>query len=318
MTASTENPEKLELDVGMIVAEDAAPERRHTHRRPSRGLIVFTVPALVWYLLFMLGPVASMFYFSVVDWPTLIAPRLFNGLDNYRKVFGDPVFHAALHNTALQILVVIPVMIPLAFMLGYYLSTQPAGHRILRVLFFTPALISLSVQGMVFLAVLSPNGLVNGFLAEIGLGREQSAWLAGLHSALWCIIGINLWSGIGFTAVLFSARLASISPDIYEAAELDGAGHWNRMWKVSFPIARDFIGVTTMLQFVWTLFNSAGLILLLTRGGPGNSSVTLSYLVYEKAFVQSNIGYSQAVGVLLFAVGLVGMGLIRLTFRARY
>jgi multiple sugar transport system permease protein len=89
------------------------------------------------------------------------------------------------------------------------------------------------------------------------------------------------------------------------------------MWQIAFPIVKDFVGVTTMLQFLWTLFNSATIVLLLTKGGPGDASITLSYFVYDKAFVSSQVGYSQAAGVFVFILGLIGMVLIRSLIRAK-
>lgn len=180
---------------------------------------------------------------------------------------------------------------------------------------FTPALISASAKAMIFYGVFSPNGMINHLLDGLGLGGLQHAWLAEPSTALACIIAIDIWSGIGYTAILYAARLTAIPAEVYEAAELDGAGHWRRMWRITFPMVRDYVGVTVMLQVLWTLFTSAQNVLLLTQGGPGNSSTTLSYLVYEKAFVQSDLGYSQAAGVLLFALGLAAMLTIRRLFR---
>lgn len=286
-------------------------------RRRFSPLTLFTGPALLWYLTFMIGPLLAMFVISLFKWPGLIGKRTFIGLDNYSLVLTDPVFYDALENTAIQIAVVVPVMIPLAFMLGYYLQLRPRGHRILSVLFFTPGLISISAKALVFVGVFAPNGLLNAILAMVGLADASRPWLASPGTALWTVIAVDLWSGIGWTAVLFAARLTSVSPEIYEAAGLDGAGHWRRMWLIAFPMCKDFFGVMTMLQFLWTLFTSAALVLLLTRGGPGTSSTTLSYLVYEKAFQQQQVGYSQTVGVLLFAIGLLGMIFIRRLIRQK-
>jgi multiple sugar transport system permease protein len=90
------------------------------------------------------------------------------------------------------------------------------------------------------------------------------------------------------------------------------------MWQIAYPMTRDYFGVLTMLQFIWVLFSSAATILLLTNGGPGNASSTLSFLVYSKAFQQNDLGYSQAIGTMLFVIGVIGMVLIRRIFRARY
>ena len=117
--------------------------------------------------------------------------------------------------------------------------------------------------------------------------------------------------------MLFAARLESVNKDLFEAAKLDGASEWRIMWRIAFPITVDFVGTLTMLQFLWTLFGSAGLILLLTRGGPGQTTTTLSLLIYQKAFFENDLGYSQAAGVVLFVIGLAGMILIRRLIRAR-
>ncbi len=123
--------------------------------------------------------------------------------------------------------------------------------------------------------------------------------MADPATALPALIAVDLWRGVGWTAVLFAARLASLDGEVLEAAQIDGAGRFRTMWQVAFPMVKDYVRTLTMLQFLWTLFTSAALILLLTKGGPGTSSTTLSYLVYAKAFSQRDLGYSQVVGVVL-------------------
>ena len=282
------------------------------------ALVGLASPAIVWYLVFTIGPLLAMFYIATLNWPGLISPATFVGPDNFRIIWEDPVFWQAVRNSFIQLAIVLPVMLPLSFMLGYYVSMKPRGHRVLRVFLFTPALISIAAKSMIFYAIFAPTGILNGGLDAVGLGALTTPWLASQATALGTVIAVDLWSGIGFTAVLFSARLSGISPEVFEAAELDGAGHWRRIWGIAFPMARDYFGVLLMLQFIWTLFSSAGSILLLTNGGPGSSSTNLSFLIYDKAFTQSQIGYSQAVGVVLFFIGLLGVLAIRRAFRPSY
>ena len=284
----------------------------------ARGLSLFSMPALAWFTFFTIGPLLAMFYISTLNWRSIIGKSEPAGLSNYEKVFTSDIFYTALGNTFIQLGLMIPIMIPLAFMLGYYLTLKPRGHRVLRVIMFTPGLISISATAMVFYAALGPKGLVNGLLDAIGLEDIATPWLANTETALMTVVAVGLWQGVGYTSVLFAARLESISKDLFEAAKLDGASEWRIMWRIAFPISLDFVGTITMLQFLWTLFSSAGLILLLTRGGPGSATTTLSLLIYQKAFFENNLGYSQAVGVILFAVGLIGMLVIRSTIKARY
>lgn len=281
----------------------------------SPRVLWLTVPSLVWFAVFSVGPLAAMFVIATLRWKGLLYEPAYIGLENVGRVLADPTFHAAVLNSVIQVAVAIPVMIPPAFMLGYHLSTRPRGYRILSVLYFSPGLISISMTGMIFYGVLSPNGGVNGLLRGLGLDSWATAWLADPDTALPSLIAIDLWRGVGWTAVLFSARLASLPAEVIEAAQIDGAGRLRVMWRIAFPMVRDYVRTLAMLQFLWTLFTSAALILLLTKGGPGTSSTTLSYLVYAKAFSQRDLGYSQVVGVVLLLLGVAGMLLIRALLR---
>ncbi|MFG2040579.1 carbohydrate ABC transporter permease [Dactylosporangium sp. NPDC048998] len=306
-----------------VLAGTAAPRPAEPGRRRRRGgglhsphVLWLTVPSLVWFAVFSVGPLAAMFVIATLRWKGLLYEPTFVGTENIGHVLDDPAFFDAVRNSAIQVAVVIPVMIPLSFMLGYHLSTKPRGYRVLSVLYFSPGLISISVTGMIFYGVLSPDGGVNGVLRLLGLDSWVTPWLADPATALPSLVAIDLWRGIGWTAVLFAARLASVPADVIEAARIDGAGRLRTMWQIAFPMVKDYVRTLAMLQYLWTLFTSAALILLLTKGGPGTSSTTLSYLVYAKAFAQRDLGYSQAVGVALLVLGVAGMLLIRALLRS--
>ncbi|MFE9884063.1 carbohydrate ABC transporter permease [Streptomyces scopuliridis] len=301
---------------GQAAPAGPGPGQRKRQRGPRTTILA--LPALAWYLIFMVGPMAAIFVIAAMNWPGMLQPVSFAGLDNFRTVLDDPVFWQAVRNTAVQLAIALPVMIVCAYMLGYYVAQRPPGHRVIRYLLFVPGLISTPAKAMVFYAALSPDGLLNGALQAVGLGSLTDAWLANSTTALLCLIALDIWAGVGFTAVLFAARLDSVPDELGEAAQLDGAGHWRTMWRIHFPVIKDYVGVVTMLQFLWTLFGSAQQVLLLTQGGPANSSTTLSFLVYQKAFIETDLGYSQAIGVALFLVGLVGLLSIRRTFRQTY
>ncbi|CAN5629894.1 sugar ABC transporter permease [soil metagenome] len=279
---------------------------------------MLAAPAVLWFAVFMVGPLVSVFYLSTLDWGGLLADGNYIGLDNYERLFRDPVIRIAAANTARQLAIVLPTMILLAFMLGYFLSLRPPGYRILSIIFFTAALFALPARAMMFLGVYMPDGILNSFLQAVGLDGWTRVWLADANTAFPAVLVVDLWGGIGFTAVLFAARISGISSEVYEAAEIDGASHWTRMWRITFPMILGYVGVLTMLQFLWLLLLSAQNVLLLTRGGPGNSTMTLSYYMYDQAFESSRIGYSQAIGVLLFVIGLVGVIVIRRVLRERF
>jgi ABC-type sugar transport system permease subunit len=279
------------------------------------ALLFFSGPALLWFVIFMIGPLVSMFYLATLDWNSLVSEPAAAGLANFERLLSDPVFRAAIGNTALYLLVAVPMMIPLAFLLGFFLSRRPLGYRLLSIIFFTPALVSASARAMIFLGVYLPDGIINDFLRTIGQDAATRPWLADNATALWSVVAVEIWSGIGFTGVILAARLSGVQEDLYEAARLDGASTWTVIWRIAYPVTRDFVGVMTMLQFLWLLLGSAQNVLLLTHGGPGSASMTLSFYLYNQAFEAGRVGYSQAIGVVLFVVGLAGMLVIRRAFR---
>ena len=123
----------------------------------------------------MVGPLVAIFVIAALHWPGMLQPVSFAGLDNVRTVFADPVFWDAVSNTAIQLVVAVPVMIVCAYMLGYYVAQKPPGHTVIRYLLFIPGLISTPAKAMVFYAALSPDGLVNGGLKAVGLGSLADA-----------------------------------------------------------------------------------------------------------------------------------------------
>ncbi len=310
------------VDAGRASAELAPPsaprpQRRGVGRATGRGgFPAFAVPALAWYAIFMIGPVVAMVVIAFLRWPGMLATPTAAGTENFSRLFADEVFWDAVRNSAIQVGVGLPVMVALAFALAYYVVRKPRGHTVLRYLLFVPALISAPATAMVFYAILNPDGLLNGVLGSLGV--DGVAWLADQRTALGALIAVELWAGIGYSAVLIASRLDGVEEEVVRAARLDGAGSGRLATRIYWPIACDFIGVVTMLQFLSLLFSSAQTVLLLTQGGPGTSTTTLSYLIYRKAFVETDLGYSQAVGVVLFVLGLLGMGAIRRVLRATH
>jgi multiple sugar transport system permease protein len=275
-------------------------------------------PAILAYTVFLIYPLLNMGRVSLLNWKSIVKPSTFIGLGNYSHMFSDERFWIAARNTSIQVLVILAVVIPLSFILGYFLNRRLPGHRIFRTIFFSPGMLSIAGLAMVFTGVYLPDGILNQFLRQVGLSAFTHVWLADTNTALAAVIAVEFWGGIGWYAVLFFSSLSNIPIELFEAAELDGAGHWTRMWRIAFPMILDFVGVMIMLEYMWVLLGSAQTILLLTRGGPGNASINLSYYLYTLAFDVRNLGYSQAIGVFIFIIGVIGMFLIRKITRRTY
>jgi multiple sugar transport system permease protein len=283
--------------------------RRNAQRRRTTFLTM-VAPAMAWFLAFMLWPLLDMFYISTTRWDALNRPKEFIFLANFARMFNDPKIAIALRNTGTYLLVGILGVVPFAFMLGFFLSLRKPGYRFLRTIFFSPTMLSVAALAMIFLGVYRPDGMLNSLLDSIGLSAISGVWLMNKSTALFCLVAIDIWGGIGFYSVLFFAALANLPEELYEAAMLDGADYWKIMWKIAFPLMIDFIGVVTILQFLGILSGAAYMILL-TGGGPGTATFTLGYYLYDQAFLSHRLGYSQAIGVLLFFIGIAAIILIR-------
>jgi multiple sugar transport system permease protein len=285
------------------------------HRRLARSqritFLLLVAPALLWFLAFMLWPLLNMFYISTTRWDGLAFPQKFVFLDNFVRLAHDPNISIALRNTGIHLLVGIPGVLPFAFMLGFFLSLRKPGYRVLRTIFFSPSMISVAALAMIFLGLYRPEGMLNSFLDAVGLSALTRVWLGNQSTALGALIAIDLWSGIGFYSVLFFAALTNIPEELYEAAMLDGAGYWTIMWRVAFPMLLEFFGVVVILQFLYILSGAAQNVILLTGGGPGSATLTLGYYLYDMAFLVQRLGYSQAIAVMLFFVGIVVILMIR-------
>jgi multiple sugar transport system permease protein len=292
-------------------SSNAVYHRRNANRRRTTFLLL-VAPALLWFLAFMLWPLLNMFYISTTRWDSLNLPKKFIFLDNFVRMFHDPKMPIALHNTGIYLLVGILGVIPFAFMLGFFLSLRKPGYSFLRTVFFFPAMLSVAALAMIFLGLYRPDGMLNAFLDAVGLHSLTRAWLGNQATALGALILIDIWGGIGFYSVLFFAALSNLPEELYEAATLDGAGYWTIMWKIAFPLMLDFIGLVIILQFLGILSGAAYMILL-TGGGPGTATFTLGYYLYDQAFLSHRLGYSQALGVLIFFIGIVVIVIVRRT-----
>jgi len=298
-----------------LIDEPTVPRARARNRgaRVAAGYAALAIPALLLYGLIILRPALDMFRISTLDWHSLVRPATSVGLANYARMAGDAKVWAAVGNSLVVIVVGLCALVP-AFMLGYYLSRRPPGHLVFRLIFFAPGIMPAAAVAMIFLGVYMPNGLLDSVLQGLGIPHQGTLWLDNPSTALPAVIGSNIWASIGFWSVMFFAALSGVSRELYEAARIDGANEWQVMWRIALPSIRPFFGLAVLLAFLHLLIGSAQNVLFLTQGGPGTSSLTLAYYVYQQAFVAQNLGYSQALSVVLFVIGIVAIVSIRRVF----
>lgn len=294
-----------------LTGKAAAPRRKGARRSLVRALPA--APAVVLLVLFLAGPIGYCAYIAFTDLQlTGQAHASFVGFDNFRAAFKDEAFLNA-------------VWLTLVFtVLSSLVGQNTLGLALASLMQRASKPMRTLVGGIVITAWVLPE-VVAGFLLYAFFRREGTlnAILDGLHlpSQNWLftlpILAVsfaNVWRGTAFSMLVYSAALNEIPKEITEAAEVDGAGGWRRMWHITLPMIRRSIGTNLMLNTLQTL-SVFGLIWVMTRGGPGNRSQTLPLFMYEQAFQKSMIGYGTAVALLLLVVGslfsLVYMRLLR-------
>lgn len=262
---------------------------------------IFLTPALILLGVFIIWPIAYLFYLSFTAGSFTSTGTYWVGLKNYwRLLLNADFWQVIINNVYFTLATVIPnLVIPLG--LAVLLNRSLALRGILRSAYFLPSIISLVAAGLGFRWLFQTTGPVNAFLDVVGI--PPISWLADTSWAMPVIILMSIWKQLGFNMVVFLAGLQAIPQSHYEAAELDGANAWQQFWYITLP------GLTSTLIFViitTTIFTlrSFEQVYVMTGGGPLNSTNLLVYYVYQEAFAQFDFGYAAAASTLLLAVTL--------------
>ena len=293
--ATVEGP-LLEVDVS------ARPERARrvgTSRPRSRSSTWwFALPALALYGFIVLVPTARGSYYSFTNWDGLNPVHRWVGLDNFRHILDDGAARGAIRHTV-EIAVAITVIQNLVgLLLALGVHTQIKSRYVLRVLLFAPAVMTPVVIAYLWQYMYSPTGAINRGLDVVGLDRLRQDWLGDPSLALWAIVAVIVWQFAGYSMVIFLAGLESIPNDVVEAAAVDGAGPFGRFWYVTRPLLAPALTVNLILSMIGglKLFDQ---VWVLTNGGPGTSTETLSTLIYKDAFQFGELAYSTALALVL-------------------
>lgn len=291
---------------------------RHTTRRVrmSRSRwqgIAWVVPALVMLAVFVYLPLAQSLGFSTLEWDIFTGTQEFVGISNFEKLTRDPIFWSALLNNLWFALVSIAVQVFGAMVLAATIeSVRRARLRnALRAIYFVPSAISLTVAGLLFYFIYQPDvGLLNSALDAIGLGSWAQAWLGQESTAIWGIIAMSQWQGFGYTSLLFAIAIQRIPSELYEAALIDGIGQVRRFFMITMPLVREMTALMMIVTIsgAFQVFNE---VMVMTSGGPNNSSQVLVTWLYRSGFVRNNFGYASAIATVIFVITL-GLALFQL------
>ncbi|TDE13033.1 carbohydrate ABC transporter permease [Jiangella asiatica] len=297
------------------VAGGPGPGHRRVRRR-SNVPYLLVVPALVFYAFVVLVPTLTGAGYAFTDWAGRRGTPGFVGLDNFTELFSAPAARSALRNTLIIAVSTTVVQTLIGLALALALHSSLASRNVLRTMFFAPALLPPVIIGFLWQYILTPAGPLNDALGSVGLGGLTQNWLGDASVALASVIAVIIWQNAGLTMVIYLAGLQGVPPELHEAAAIDGAGRWQRLRNVTLPL----LAPATTIALSLTLIGSLKLfdqVYVMTNGGPGYATETLSVVMYKEAFVSGRYGYSTAIALVLTMI-VFAFALLQLRGLRRY
>lgn len=282
------------------------------------GLIaaLFILPFFILYSVFTIWPVIQGVYVSLHKWG-LMGKVKFVGLNNYKKFLSDKFFWESLGNTTKFVLISVPLIIVLALALALIANRKSVIRKLCRTSFYLPSVLSVSVISYITLYMASPYmGFINSLLHSLGLPQNiEPLWLSN-DKLVWITLAVaTAWWTVGTSMLLYLAALQDISEELYEAADIDGAGGFKKLFRITIPLLKPTTWMILLLQLI-ACFKVFGQIKMITNGGPGTATRPLIQYIYETAFTKNDMGYAAAMSYVLFAI-LVILALAQNIFSER-
>ncbi|MBX9393458.1 sugar ABC transporter permease [Streptomyces sp. TRM72054] len=286
-----------------VAKPPAPPRRRRTSATPRRLPYLLIAPAAVLMLGFIAYPVLSVFYYSLQEYnPTKPWRNGFTGFDNFVRIFtDDPLFWDSLVFSAKWVFVEVGLQLLFGLALALIVNQTFVGRGLGRALVFSPWAVSGVLTSAIWVLLYNSQTGITRYLADVGIGSYGTSWLSDTGTVFWAAIVADLWRGVPFFAILILADLQSVSKDLYEAAEVDGASRIKQFWHITLPHLKDAIILSTLLRAVWE-FNNVDLLYTLTGGGPAGVTTTLPLYVASTSVESHNFGYASALTTVAFVI----------------
>jgi putative chitobiose transport system permease protein len=289
-----------------------------TDQTPPPGLpawvpLLFLVPGCAVVSLVVIYPALKALALSFTDF-NMITPAQPVGLANYARLWLDPFFWGALQNTLLYLVVVVPSLVVVPIFLALLVNKALPGLAFFRAALYLPVITSLVVSSLVWKWVFEEKGLLNHALVSSGLVQAPVAFLTQPGTALFAVMAVTVWSGLGYYMVIYLAGLQAIPKHLYEVASVEGVSPWQQTLHITLPLLKPQIALVAVMSSIGAMkvFEE---VYVMTQGGPLDSTKTLVFYLYEAAFVDFEMGYAAAIGVVLFvitlALSLINLRLLR-------
>lgn len=270
----------------------------------NKSLIAYTflIPALIILSLFFFIPFLESFMLSFKNYNNNIYNPQWIGLDNYIKLFYSPVFWKTLLNTFIYVIGVVPALVLLPIIIAIVINQKLAGINIYRILIYIPVIVSLVVAGIAWKWLYASNGLLNYIISFLHLAPV--GWLTDPKIAIYSIMAVTVWKGLGYYMIIYLSALTSVPHELYEAADIDGASELQKHLTVTIPHLKPTIALVSVISTISAMKVFVE-IYVMTQGGPMNSSKTIVYYIYQRAFENLDLGYASAAGIVLLIIIMI-------------
>lgn len=271
---------------------------------------LFLLPALVMLGLTVFWPALQAFYLSFTRYEyDLTQVPQWVGLANFRRLWADPVFWQTLRNTVLYLVGVVPILVIAPLAIAILVNQKLRNIEWFRAAYYTPVVISMVVAGIAWKCLYAENGLLNQLLKQVGI-TSGIPWLTSPNWAIFSVMAVTVWKGLGYYMVIYLAGLQSLSADLYEAAAIDGSDGIRKHWDITIPLMKPYLVLVAVISAISAtkVFEE---VFIMTQGGPRNSSKTIVYYLYEQAFQNLEMSYACTIGLVLFLV-ILGLSILNL------
>ena len=276
--------------------------------RDKKAIAIFLLPAFIVYSIIVMIPILVSIYYSALEWNG-IGKKTFVGLSNYIKLLGDGVFRQAFWNNIIYIIIVMVLQLGFGFIIAVLLTYLKKGRGFIQTVYYIPSVITVIAISQLFTGFYSyePLGLFNIFRKLFGM--EPIAFLSEYKTVLPAVASVEGWQYIGIYMIIFYSALVSVSPDILEAARIDGASELQILVKIRIPAIANVIMLSCILSLVGALRGFAA-PMNMTKGGPNHRTEILATYMYKKAFTSRDYGYGSAIAVIIVILSILGVLLI--------
>jgi putative chitobiose transport system permease protein len=244
------------------------------------------------------------FYLSFTNYDPIAGTASWQGWANFDRLLKDEVFWQTLRNTVLYLCGVVPILVVVPLLLAISVNQKLRGMSFFRAAYYVPVIISMVVAGIAWKLIYAENGLLNQLLQVVGI--PAIPWLTSPGLALFSVMLVTIWKGLGYYMTIYLAGLQSIPADLYEAAAIDGADNYTKHWDITIPLMRPYMLLVAVISAIAAtkIFEE---VYVMTQGGPRNSSKTVVYYLYQQGFGSSNpdLSYACTIGLVLFLIVLV-------------